>query len=224
MNLHELTNRIAADAVSVDFLLPSRLRAMRDSMAGQPAAQHFEPVRSGHATLHCWVHERDLNECAKAELSCSGEAIDHHDPTGEAAVNAAMGGDPAANDHRALQRHLAAAGRELDAALTIMRRYEDAKLTIDRAGIGLCAECRRYCDGRAGSRLSAYRGGDLICAACRARRDRAAKNERCGSACTHHMVAVRCSLPAGHREDHRGAVEEWTVEWDSSGSIREVAA
>lgn len=206
MRLDDLTNRIAADAVQLDMILPARLHAMRDTMTGLPGAQHFEVVRSHRSVLWCWEHEREVARCEKADLDCDGEAIDLGDPTGEHAVTP----DPAKADHRQLQRHLVVIAHHLDRALKLLARYEPQRVTIDRAGIGTCTDCHRYHDGTKGKRLSAYKGGDPVCPACRARRDRAASEPmRCPSELTRSMATFQCEREAAHEGMHRGGGWDW---------------
>lgn len=145
------------------------LYTMRDAMAGQPIAQHYEVVASGRSEVWCWRHERPVLKCQQEAELCTGEAIDVNDPTGEAAVNY----DRARADHRQLSRDVRTLGNIIDRLERLQLRYTDAKITNDRAGIGTCEDCHRYADGRK-LRLSCYKGGPIICPACRGVRDRSA--------------------------------------------------
>lgn len=162
---------IAADnanlSAGIVSVLPDRLIRMRDEMNGQPRAAHLEP--SGGSQQWCWTHEREVRQCHDEDLDCTGETFTLHDPTGEAAV----GHDAASSDHRELQRHMATANRSLDRVARILAKYEPVRTISDRNGIGSCSDCHRYFDGARDNRISSYKGGDPVCAACRARRDRA---------------------------------------------------
>lgn len=167
MNLTDISADVCDLATRIDNALPERLHAMRDAMSGQPRAQNYQHDGSSH--VWCWWHERDVKLCHAEDLNCTGETIEVHDPTGEAAVTF----DPARAHRRELERCLKAAQKSLDRAAGILVLYQDAELTSDRAGIGKCADCGHYCTGERNDRLSAYRGESPICATCRARRDRA---------------------------------------------------
>lgn len=207
MRLDDQSNRIAADAVQLDLILAARLHSMRDAMAGQPGAQHFEVVRSGRQVLHCWVHERDVAQCQRAGLDCDGESMDVHDPTGEAAI----GSNPAGADHRQLSKHLKTVEHHLDAALKLLAKYEPQRVVVDRAGIGTCTDCHRYFDGTKGQRLSTYKStGDPVCPACRARRDRANTEPlKCPSELTRANQTYRCERETAHVGMHRGGGWDW---------------
>lgn len=77
---------------------PSLLHLIRDDRAGQPRSGLAAP--SGHQDPWCWDHERPASQCIEdSGWPCSGELLaGPSDPTGTAAVS----GDRAAGDHRAL--------------------------------------------------------------------------------------------------------------------------
>lgn len=168
MRLDTINDDTSELALRIGTVLTERLLAMRDEMIGQPCARDYD--RDINSTQWCWVHERNVRACHRDDLGCTGETITAHDPTGEAAV----ANDPAREHRRLLERHLLAAHNALEQATTILTLYAPARLVIDRAGIGSCTDCHLYFDGQGGKRLSSYKGGDLVCPACRARRDRSA--------------------------------------------------
>lgn len=147
------------------------LLELRDSMAGQPGAQHFEATRSFRAESWCWRHERPLTVCHRADELCTGESIPVNDPTGEAAVS----NDPARAEHKELSKLILRMERDSNRLLDMIRARSDARPVSDRGGIGECSDCHRYCDGRS-LRLSAYRGTEPVCPACRGARDRKAQS------------------------------------------------
>lgn len=173
MKLTDIADDAAELLTRIASALPERLYAMRDAMAGQPGAQHFEPVRSQATSLWCWTHEREVHRChAEGDNNiCTGETILLADPTGEAAVRF----DQARKDRAEIEKHLRAAHRAADRATTILAAYQSARAISDRAGIGECTDCHDYFDGDKGRRITAYgKDGtnDPVCTACRTRRDR----------------------------------------------------
>lgn len=95
--------RAAEDLDLVELALRDVLRRLRDQMAGQLGAQRYDaPQVHGHTTV--------VDEWGRSMPSVS-------DPTGEAAVRAASGGDGATNTQRHLARLIVQAHR--DAALLL---------------------------------------------------------------------------------------------------------
>lgn len=175
MKVTDIAEDIAELATRIANQLPERLYAMRTEMAGQPRAARYDSGGVSHQW--CWTHERDVDQCHRDDLDCTGETFVLHDPTGEAAV----GYDKAQIDRDNLERHLCTAHRVLDRVVDILVCYAPARPDIPRAGVGTCCDCHRYFDGRNG-KLSVYKGTDPVCTACRARRDRAANEP---APCTH---------------------------------------
>lgn len=189
----------------IETVLVIRLRALRD-MLPQPRAQRFEPGGSGPSIVHCWTHERDVARCLADDLTCTGETIEVHDPTGEAAVAYTR----AAGDlHRI--RQIVRSHERLSIELeTILTRYQPFRIENDRAGIGTCVDCNRYCDGQRDNRLSAYKGTtDMVCISCRSRRDRRAASATCTSVLTRDLVEHRCELTVDHAGRHKGGGFTW---------------
>jgi hypothetical protein len=145
MLITEIAEDVTELATRITVALPERLHAIRAEMAGQPRAARYDTGGVSHQW--CWTHERDVDQCQREDLDCTGETFVLHDPTGEAATLAAMGADPASRDRRDLERHLRAAQRVLNQATDIMARYSPARPDIPRAGIGTCTDCHRYFDG-----------------------------------------------------------------------------
>lgn len=165
MKLTTLANQIAEDTVRSANEMPSTFSTLLSELKGLPGAQHFEPVRGGGATsLWCWRHEREVVACIKADHNCLGEAITLNDPTGEAAVAY----DAARADRLALERHLGIIRRSLDRILDIQASRQSNRVVNDRAGIGECDGCRRYCDGVKDNRLRPV-GDSRFCNQCRMR-------------------------------------------------------
>jgi len=114
----ELLTRISATLATRG---PDGLGVMdriRDSLAGHPRAASYDGARPGPRPW-CWTHERDLARCQRDGLLCTGEVVEVHDPTGEAAI----GGDPAAADLKALGRLAAQLRRDTEAVADILARY-----------------------------------------------------------------------------------------------------
>lgn len=146
MKLTRLADDNAELALRVANALPQYLPAVRDAQQGQPGAQAYGMRHSGgHDT----------------------------DPTGDAGIARADGDDIAANDEQQIRHHLEQALRHYQRAEQILVSYNSAIVINDRAGIGRCVDCTRYCDGKE-RRLTNYRAtGDMVCDGCRKRRDRA---------------------------------------------------
>lgn len=169
MRLDTIAEDSAEMATRIANALPERLHAMRDAMQGQPGGHSFE-IRGTASVLWCWEHEREVHACHAAGYPCDGETIITNDPTGEAAVHP----DSARNDRRELEQQICRAHRALDRVVDILAvyAYRPALADAERAGIGKCADCTRYADGKE-RRLTNYKGtGDMICQGCRVRRDR----------------------------------------------------
>lgn len=131
--------------------LTDTLYAMRDSMAGQPRAAHYDGESSSRQW--CWTHSRDVQQCHREDLGCTGETFTLHDPVGEAAVTAAEGGDPATRAHRELIHLVKLYQRTAERIVQLSSEFQPRKHTdYERAGIGYCA-CGKYCDGTSSNRL-----------------------------------------------------------------------
>lgn len=173
MRLDVMLAETRARYEAAEKLLKSRLHAMRDDMGGQPRAQSYDTSR-GQASAWCWTHERDVDACHEATppLPCAGEHITVHDLTGEAAIERAAGHDHAANAQRELSRIIRRAERDSLRLTDLLASWGSAVLTIDRAGIGVCDGCRRYCDGHKDNRLRPL-GDKRVCNRCRMAHQRA---------------------------------------------------
>ena len=146
-NLTTLADDVAETSLRIATHLPEYLPAIRDAQAGQPGAQ----------------------------LMGMRHALGHHpDPTADAGITRFEGKDVAANDEERVRNHLWTALTNVQKAERILASYTAALIINDRAGIGRCVDCNRYCDGKE-HRLSRYKATeDLVCGTCRNRRDRAA--------------------------------------------------
>lgn len=90
------------------------------------------------------------------------------DPTGAAATGLA---ESDWSTLARLLRTLWAAAVEVQSLVHL--HGEPATITNERAGIGRCADCSRFCDGSRDHRVTRWRDSDdLVCTACRKRRDR----------------------------------------------------
>lgn len=147
--LDEIANSGAELLTRLANELPARLRVMRDAHAGLPAAASYEQERtSGHTTRKfCERCEQDPKDCAcgKDAVITTYPAVS--DPVGEAASTP----DRARDDRRALERHLTAAYKAIDAAAKIADRYqprtasdrertETAKANELKPGCIICAQ------------------------------------------------------------------------------------
>lgn len=115
----DLLTRIAANLTTRGTDGLGVLDRIRDSLAGHPRAASYDQARPGPRPW-CWVHERDLARCQRDGLLCSGEIIEVHDPTGEAAIS----GDPAAADLKNLARLAGHIRRDVEAVADILARYQ----------------------------------------------------------------------------------------------------
>lgn len=196
---HEELSRVLTvlpEAVAALTLLASPLRgASYDSSGG---------------TVRCLVHGRSLKACYEHDAEgCEPDSVPGGDPTGEAAANA-----PSESDMRRLLKALNATLNGAREAASICAKHRSAVVTNDRAGIGTCQQCLRYCTGEKNSRLSNYRGtGDFICGNCRKARDRAVSQIQCASVLTHEMVDYHCSLAQDHGGKHKGDGRMWLGTW-----------
>ncbi len=147
-------------------LVDVRIAAMRDAQNGQPGAQRYDG--NGVAvSLWCHLHEREVRECEERDLDCDGETIELHDPTGEAALRP----DKGAAALRRLERLARSLASDADAVINELRRWDANVVTNDRAGIGSCEDCGRYCDGTKNDRLRPV-GEHRYCNTCRMRATR----------------------------------------------------
>jgi len=109
--------------------LDERLEMMRNGLAGQPRAAHYDGdvITGGRNVTWCWLHERDVYSCHAARLLCAGESITVADPTGEAAVN----GDRVARDRREIDKHVAALDAHAQALDALLSAYTARAATSD---------------------------------------------------------------------------------------------
>lgn len=96
---------------------------------------------SGHARMWCWYHERDLSQCHKDSLGCSGERIDKKDPVGDSAITP----DSAARDRRAIADAITTARSALVRIEGIFGRYPGphAPTLFDIESSDGCQSCAR---------------------------------------------------------------------------------
>lgn len=113
----ELATRLAAHASTVgqDGRDPIQ-RITWEQTDGMRAASYGSS--QGRASW-CWTHERDLPACHTEGLLCTGERQDWSDPTGDAAI----GGDPAARDRKAVADALTTAMTALVRVEGIFAKY-----------------------------------------------------------------------------------------------------
>jgi len=101
--------------------VPLRWAALVDALSGQPGAQDYGGGVGGPGSVVvCDAHDRDIAECQRQDLFCTGHPIPARtDPTAAAAVS----GDPAGRDmadfRRASQRVL----RDAEVMVRILERY-----------------------------------------------------------------------------------------------------
>lgn len=86
----ELLSRYEADIELLTRLSNALPGALREAAElGSPlrgASYDGVMVTGGRSVLWCWVHEREIRQCLRSDLGCSGESVTVSDPTGEAAV------------------------------------------------------------------------------------------------------------------------------------------
>lgn len=146
-NITTLADELAETATRLTVHLPQYLPAIRDAQTGLPGAQTYG---SRHVLGH------------------------YPDPTADAGIARSQGEDHAANDEERVRSLVIQALHHVAKAERILASYTAALIINDRAGIGRCVDCNRYCDGK-DHRLSRYKTtDDMVCTACRVRRDRAA--------------------------------------------------
>ena len=122
-------NRVRAASAALDRLvreLPGTWALMRDNLAGQPRAA--APDGRGDPVAWCWVHERTVAECDRADMACTGEVLTGPaDPTGTAALQ----GDRTARDHRELDRRLDKLASLVAEAEAITAGYPGAAMEVE---------------------------------------------------------------------------------------------
>lgn len=165
MRLDDSLEASAERLLRCNLALPNVLLNLRDGMTGLRGTSYDH---NGGSRQWCWDHGCWVNECHRDDRDCSGETIEVHDPTGEAAVNA----NPARLKHRKLSR----LARIIDKATleyeNIVASEQPARLVVERAGIGVCDGCGHYCDGVKDNRLRPV-GEQRMCNRCRVRYSRA---------------------------------------------------
>lgn len=146
MKVTRLAGDTAELALRIADAIPHYLPMLTAAQQGQPGAQNYD---AGH-----------------------GSGTDT-DPTGDTAV--VRDGDRAYRDKQQIVTELFVVKRHLEKIEHILVSYGPGSAVVinDRAGIGPCHGCNRYCDGKE-NRLTRYKGtDDLLCDRCRKRRDRA---------------------------------------------------
>ena len=135
----ELATRlsVAASTLGTDGMDPLS-RITWEQSDGLKAASYGS---SGHARMWCWYHERDLSQCHKDSLACSGERIDKKDPVGDSAITP----DSAARDRRAIADAITTARSALVRIEGIFGRYPGphAPTLFDLETTDGCQSCAR---------------------------------------------------------------------------------
>ena len=135
----ELATRlsVAASTLGTDGMDPLS-RITWEQSDGLKAASYGS---SGHARMWCWYHERDLSQCHKDALACSGERIDKKDPVGDSAITP----DSAARDRRAIADAITTARSALVRIEGILTRYPGphAPTLFDIESSDGCQSCAR---------------------------------------------------------------------------------
>lgn len=163
MSIHRDIATAAEDLLRALSVVDVRVAAMRDAQNGQPGAQRFDT--SGRASvLWCDRHEREVRECEADGHDCDGETLELHDPTGEAAMRP----DRGAAALRRVERLAGRAAETADAITRVLGEWGPNVVVNERAGIGSCEDCGRYCDGVKDNRLRPV-GEHRYCNACRMR-------------------------------------------------------
>lgn len=122
MKLTEQLDRTLDDLLRTTHALPGVLHSMRDAMGGQPRAQNYD-TSSSVPVLYCERHEGDLADCPEEDL-CTGRPVDvQSDPTGDAAVDAAMGKDIARRDEKELVRLINLLGRTGEQVVCLVEQW-----------------------------------------------------------------------------------------------------
>lgn len=73
---------------SLDRCQPRLADAIAAAEADRPGtrAATYDGIPGQRSTPWCWTHEREVKECHRHTLACTGESITVSDPTGEAAL------------------------------------------------------------------------------------------------------------------------------------------
>lgn len=119
--------RAERNALEAAQSLATSVRTMRrawpqlaDRVAGGPGAVAPDAAR-GSVAPWCWEHERSVTACHESDLLCRGEAIDTHDPTGEAAISH----DPARRAHDRILQVAARANRAAGELASLLATLSD---------------------------------------------------------------------------------------------------
>lgn len=178
----EQIRRIHADLAELLGQLPTIEAALANTAPG-PRAQQCDRT-GGSTVVWCDDHERDVTQCHRHDLACTGVPLVHHaDPTGDTATSA----DPAARQHRQLAK-AAASGlamvRDLQGLVDWSQPIDPAKARriADAEGVGINTWCQSHQrinvleprDPRTAGRTDCagrLREAIIVCRACRERID-----------------------------------------------------